>query len=358
MGAGGKTRIGTLAGSLVLLLVSSLLTLLAAEYVFRTFKEFQWRRAVKYHQHELYTMLPDNPLEYGLHPGVSRENRVPDSGLTWSYRINADGFRGDDFDVESGRRRVLFVGDSYTFGWGVEQEEVLTRAVERALARPPFELEVDAFNLGVPGYNTVQEFHLLNQVLDRFSPDLVVLCYVMNDAQPQQNVHERPSIRYQYVSSWLFAFIKEQINGHFYEGRPVLHTGINVPDKDFLAAVEENQPKWLAGRRAFADMVALSRSRDIPFMVVIFPSYNWAFDARYPFRRIHAEVGGWADELGVTSLDLLPYLETRDAAAYRVEGDGHPNARAFEEAARVLAPVIHDYLAAPQAGASNPADDT
>ncbi len=343
-GAGGQGRLGSLAGSLLLFALSTAIALVLAEFLFRAFEQFEWRRAVKYHQHELYRMLPDNPREYGLHPGVSRENLVPDSGLKWSYRINADGFRGNDFDVEAGARRILFVGDSYTFGWGVDQDETLDRAVASALAEPPFNLRVDAWNLGVPGYNTEQEFHLLNEVLDRYSPDLVVLGYVMNDAQPQYNVHERPSVRYRYVNSWLLAFIKDQLNRHLYEGSPVLHTGINEPDKDLLAALRENEPKWGAGRDAFVDMTALASSRDIPFLLVVFPSYNYPFDRRYPFRRIHREVLAWAADTGVHRVDLLEHLAGQDHRVYRVEGDGHPNGSAFREAASVLAPAIFELL--------------
>lgn len=350
MGSSGKAGPGSLSGSLVLLFVSSLAALVLSEFLFRAFVEFEWRRAARYHDHELYQMLPENPREYGLLPGVSRENRIPDSGSKWHYRINSDGFRGDDFDVESDRKRILFVGDSYTFGWGVNQDETLTHAVEEVLADAPFNLPVDAWNLGVPGYNTVLEFHLLNEVIDRYSPDLVVLGYVMNDAQPQYNVHERPSVRYGYVRSWLLAFIKDQINRHLFEGRPVLHTGLNIPDGNFLAAVRERQPKWEATRQAFADMVALSESRDIPFLLVVFPSYNKVFNRRYPFSRIHREVTGWAAREGVNSVDLLEHMPDADNRPYRIEGDGHPNARAFETAAAVLAPTLVELLSPGAAG--------
>ncbi len=339
-----KSGIGSLAGSLVLLLISSLLALVVAEFIFRAYKQIGWQRAVKYHQHALYLMLPDSPLEYVLRPGVKRENEVAKSGIKWSYQLNADGFRDDEFDVQSNKKRVLFVGDSYAFGWGVDQQEVLPYQLEQLLAGPPYAMDVDIYNLGVPGYNTVQEFHLLNQVLDRYSPELVMLGYVMNDAQPQANVHERPSVRYRYVRSWLLAFIKEQYNYYMHEGEAVLATGLNLPDKDFVASVVENQPKWIATRQALTDMAGLARSRDIPFILVVFPSFNMHLDRRYPFRPIHDEVNAWSAEAGVTSVDLLDYLQSIDREAYRVSGDGHPNGKAFESAAEVLAPVVYGVL--------------
>ena len=353
MGASTKSGIGSLAGSLVLLLVSSLLALIVAEFIFRAYKQIGWQRAVKYHQHMLYLMLPDSPLEYALRPGVNRENEVVDSGIKWSYQLNADGFRGDEFDVQSNNKRVLFIGDSYTFGWGVDQQEVLPYQLEQLLAGPPYAMNVDIYNLGVPGYNTVQEFHLLNQVLDRYSPELVMVGYVMNDAQPQANVHERPSVRYRYVRSWLLAFIKEQYNYYMHEGEAVLATGLNLPDTDFVSSVVENQPKWVATRQALTDMADLARSRDIPFILVVFPSFNMHLDRRYPFRPIHDEVNAWSAEAGVTSVDLLDYLQGIDREAYRVAGDGHPNGKAFESAAEVLTPVVYGVLETSSPGRSS-----
>lgn len=342
--ARGRDKFGNLAGSLVLLVISSVIALGLAEYVFRTVKEMQWRNSAESWQHELYAMLPDSPLEYELYPGVSRENRIPDTGVTWNYRINSDGFRGEDFDSEADRKRVLFIGDSYTFGWAVDQDEVLTESVKRVLVKPPYKLEIDAYNLGVPGYNTVQEYYLLNQVVDRYAPALVVLGYVMNDLEPQRSVPERPSVRYKYVISWLLAFIKEQINYYIYDGKPILNTGINTNTSPRIT-IRENGPKWAEGHQAFTDIVALCNSRSIPFLVVIFPSHNYAFDNRYPFRIIHKKVLMWADENGVRAVDMLRYMKSKNKnKEYRVEGDGHPNGRSFDEAAQVLAPIIYEYL--------------
>jgi lysophospholipase L1-like esterase len=293
---------------------------------------------------ELFQPLLDSPLEYGLYPGAARENLIPDTGVKWHYRINAEGFRGEDLHPEKDRKRVLFLGDSYTFGWAVDQDNVLSESVERVLAKPPYNLGIEAYNLGVPGYNTLLEYHLLNQVLDRYTPALVVLGYVMNDAEPQQNVPQQPSIRYKYVTSWLFAYIKEQINYHMFENEPVLHTGVAKVLADYRVAMERDEPAWAESRQAFADMVALCHERNIPFIVVIYPDYTQAFDDSYRYQAIHEEVHGWADGRGVQSVDLLDYMRGKEATNYRVKGDGHPNGKAFAEAAQALAPVIYKSL--------------
>ena len=341
--AAGKRRFNHLAGSLVLLLISSVIALVIAEYAFRTIAEVKWRISAKLWQHELYAMLPDSPLEYELYPGVTRENRIPDTGQTWSYRINADGFRGDVFDPAADRKRVLFVGDSYTFGWAVDEDEVLSEAVKRVLVNPPYNVDIEAYNLGVPGYNTFQEYYLLNQVIDRYAPALVVLGYVMNDGEPQLNVPERPSIRYKYVNSWLLAYIKEQINYYVYDGKPILNAGINI-HANYLQTAQENGAKWAEGRQAFVDMVTLCHKRNIPLVVVIHPDYTQPFNDQYAYRMIHEEVSRWADQNGVRAVDMLRHVRGKNSKELRVEGDGHPNGSAFAETAQVLAPIIYESL--------------
>jgi hypothetical protein len=73
-------------------------------------------------------------------------------------------------------------------------------------------------------------------------------------------------------------------------------------------------------------------------------------DRRYPFRLIHDEVNAWSSEAGVASVDLLDYLKNIDREAYRVPGDGHPNGKAFESAAEVLAPIVYGALETPSPG--------
>ncbi|NQX87565.1 MAG: hypothetical protein HRT77_02770 [Halioglobus sp.] len=76
------------------------------------------------------------------------------------------------------------------------------------------------------------------------------------------------------MRSWLFAFLTEPIIVIGYEGEPVLDTGINAPDRDFLVAVGEKQPKWDATHEALRNLFALSRTRDITALLVVFPSHK------------------------------------------------------------------------------------
>lgn len=95
-----------------------------------------------------------------------------------SYTTNPYGFRGDaDFSKPSaGVARIALLGDSFTFGLGVNDDE--TFAVE--LSRRDQSREY--LNLGFPGYSTDQEYLYLKQFHSIFDIDhTVLLIYLGND---------------------------------------------------------------------------------------------------------------------------------------------------------------------------------
>ena len=79
---------------------------------------------------------------------------------------------------------MLMLGDSLTFGWGVRIEDTPAKMIERTLnegsAAPRFEV----INAGVGNYNTVQEVIYFLDKGQNLNPDVVVLNYFINDAEP------------------------------------------------------------------------------------------------------------------------------------------------------------------------------
>jgi lysophospholipase L1-like esterase len=71
--------------------------------------------------------------------------------------------------------RVVFVGDSNTFGFGVRPEESFVEVTERLLP------SVHAINLGVSGYSSYQGRVIIERDLAALRPDAVVLSFNFND---------------------------------------------------------------------------------------------------------------------------------------------------------------------------------
>ena len=98
-------------------------------------------------------------------------------------RINAAGVRADREHARpkpAGLYRILLLGDSQTFGQGVAFEETFGERIGAELAADAG-APVEAVNLGVDGYNTVQEAAALGSKGLSYEPDCAVLLFIGND---------------------------------------------------------------------------------------------------------------------------------------------------------------------------------
>lgn len=169
-------RLHRLRREITLALSSIVFSVIALEVVIRMVDPF----GVSYFQENLrYQLdkLPDPLLVYKHAPGLRRTYQGVD------VAINQLGFRDRELEKKRDNElRILLLGDSVTFGWGVPIEATFGRTLERILTarigRP-----VRVINTGVGGYNTVQEYAVLRAYADAIEPDIVVLLYVFNDIE-------------------------------------------------------------------------------------------------------------------------------------------------------------------------------
>ena len=120
----------------------------------------------------------DPDLGWVNRKGAGGELRPPDDSLPpTKITINAEGFRGKVVQVPKakGRKRILFLGDSNTFGYGVDEGTRFSNLLERRLDG------YDTVNLGVFGYGTDQEAILFEREGVRFEPDLVIVAFSPGD---------------------------------------------------------------------------------------------------------------------------------------------------------------------------------
>ena len=113
-------------------------------------------------------------------PGAHYRHRSPDVNV--AFRINAQGMRADEdyaYAKPQGRRRIICLGDSFTAGYEVEQEETFARVLERELTARGHSAQV--LNAGVSGYSNAEALLYLERELYRYEPDVVVLSFFSND---------------------------------------------------------------------------------------------------------------------------------------------------------------------------------
>ena len=110
-----------------------------------------------------------------FHPNQSRDIYGPGMTFLSKARINAQGYRGQDFDdpAHVAERRILCLGDSFTFGWGVEDGESYPVALQERIDALPGGDDWQVLNAGMPGYNTWQQLQLYSRDLNSVKPEVV-----------------------------------------------------------------------------------------------------------------------------------------------------------------------------------------
>lgn len=142
-----------------------------------------WRlRFVRRHAHGTgglyYTFDVHHPTRgWALRPGLVQVPAFEDRPVS----SNSQGLRGRrEYAVPkpSGVQRVLVLGDSFTFGDEVGDEETYCHYLQGML---PAEIEI--LNLGVHGYGHDQMLLYLQEVGARYRPDVVLLGFVAQDME-------------------------------------------------------------------------------------------------------------------------------------------------------------------------------
>lgn len=232
------------------------------------------------------------------------------------------------------------LGDSYTFGWGVAEAEPYPQRAEALLRERGLHAEV--INAGVPGYNTEQEAFLLDELMPRYRPDMVVLGYVMNDAEPQMNVPPAPGGTYRHAASWVWEDTRELVMRRFAGAKEWSSPNKSTPSFNYALGFAEGSRKWRTSRTALGRIAGTCSRSGVPLLVMILPDFTQWFDARYPDLVIHRAVATWGGELGFEVVDVLPIFHGKDHRMFWLPTDGHPNAAAHE----IVAGILRDRLIA------------
>ncbi len=301
----------------------------------------------------------DPDLGWRLKPGVRG---------SWGLEpatINAHGLRGAELpppgQVE--QFRILFLGDSVTFGYRVRDDEPFPLHTGRNLnARNP-ERMVVPLNAGTGGYSPWQEYEFLVRYGLDLDPDLVLVCFVLNDVTEKFSLVQfgGSELGFQLrhtveglgdrLAGWssIFAFgsyLRDRVR---FGGEPAAAAReierLQVMDLLYDEKKELTDQAWDLTTENLDKIFQRCREEKIPAMLVILP---YAFQLQNPeaFGRPQRTLARHAAEQGIDTVDLLPLL--RQDLEQRKLGipsffldDNHLTAEGHRAVARLLADEIH-----------------
>lgn len=160
----------------VLILVSLTLALLAAEALTRAFYEPKSNKitAIRLQGSKFYQR--DDELGWIPKANINGRHDKPGS-FESKFSTNSHGFRDLDHSLskDEGIQRIVVVGDSFAWGYGVNNGEIFTDYLEAGLK------DTEVINLGVTGYGLWQETAIFKRIGLKFEPDVLLLAFVLND---------------------------------------------------------------------------------------------------------------------------------------------------------------------------------
>jgi lysophospholipase L1-like esterase len=236
------------------------------------------------------------------------------------YRHNELGLRGPPIrePKPEGTYRIAVVGDSYTYGWGVAEDETIPEQLHAKLIRDRAGGALEVINGGVPAYDTGPELGLLRDVIAPVEPDLVVLVFQTNDIT---------TVDYFYL---------DDLNAFYACALPVSYSTKHALSRSRLYHLLRRgftsfrsatgfewfgEKEWPRTRDYLQQIVALLNRRHIPLLIANLPHFQIGSSVEFSdfgppgFSRQSEWVNQAARELGVPCVDILPLIRARVRSA-------------------------------------------
>ncbi len=358
-------RIG---GRFALVVVSASLPLLALELFLR----LAYPGSVDTMNNAAFTRVSVQPGQMTeLIPGATNAHF-----MGGAVRVNAHGFRGAEFAIPkpAGTFRILAVGDSVTFGFGVAEEAAFPSLLASSLQAPGQTVEV--INAGLPGAGLPYYFQTVRRWCDHADADVVVVSVVLNDIlayRPEESLDQpMPAkgqadpagfggpIRRSYVYTAGFRALKSVLYAvHVLDLR-------DSPGFRFVPLEEDEAERvraWEASLKLLDLTVAEGARCGVPLVVAVFPlelqlspealtqyreDLGVALAANATDLAPQATLATWAADRGVPFVDLTPAFQRDEPRALFLRGayvtfdPVHPSPLGHERAAAELAEALRE----------------
>lgn len=246
----------------------------------------------------------------------------------------------DRKELQTAKAGALYaVGDSFTMGWGVLEEERFSSLMERTLGEP-------VFNVAIP--NDLKGYQKLLAYAEAHGPRVtrLVLGICMENDLRNYQVLFKPRGQPRSIarlSNWLlrrsalYLAAAENLQKVRFIRRSLERLGLAVDGEQWVNPIVFDEAALAASRD---EVLRLAQGREI--MLLLIPSRGlWLKRDPITERRIHDRFAALLQETGLRIVDLRPRFE-RDGAPLKFyfKADGHWNTHAHRVAAEELAAAI------------------
>lgn len=269
---------------------------------------------------ELYMTSKNHILRYELKPNTT----------VGQAAINSDGLRDKEYarDKPEGVFRIIVLGDSETFSASLPLEDTMPKKLEYVLNENCQGQKFEVLNMGVQGYNTIQELEMLRYKGLKYNPDLVILYYTFNDPDYPEYYFKKNFFNRNFQTVKYFQYrIKKALVKRDRKLKNI------VSEEDNFRYLYTHG-SWDYTKEAILEIYSLSRQLGFKFLLVVNPEVSSEvlnFKDGYPYWYINEKLTSLNKD-NIEVIDPTYFLKIKD---YRVldlvldSQDRHKNAKAI-----------------------------
>ncbi len=308
-------------------------------------------------------VYPDNPRGYFdvdlTDPEVRSEwrdrgvSRVDEVATTTPYAVafeyNEQLCRhGEVGPKDSSTPRIVFIGDSFTEGQGVRQQDTFAAQLDQQL-----DGRAEVINCGRRGHDFPMIHEFFTQRLD-LEPDLVVYAMILNDPVQSEEFHARQA----FLNDWILdrrrmytdgdlpqrSFFDPRLLALFTEFLEERRVGRETTQWYLEMFDEPNREGWEATQDHIEQMRSEMTDRGGELLVVLLPLLV-SLEGDYPFALLSETISDALESRGVPFHDTTPALFGQSSSDLWVHpADRHPNEVGHRLIADNVRPVIEAML--------------
>lgn len=244
---------------------------------------------------------------------------------------NSDHFRDRNFstDKEPTVTRIAVLGDSFAFGWGVEEPERFSNLLEQKLnSQNPGEYEV--YNTSIPGWESKNQLKFLKQRAGMFDFDIIILSYVLNDiyndrafemdSYSPKLIHWRNQVILKPIldKSFFLEFFFSKIFSL------LISYSADISKRQMI--LYQDPGTWNNHTQTLRQIINYAKQNNQQLIVVIFPYLDLVSKDPYPVLFVHQKLNRFFKANNIQAIDLYNHLKEQPAAKLKVNPfDTHPS---------------------------------
>lgn len=194
---------------------------------------------------------------------LSRFEKIITDPNNFSTRVNSIGIRNEEILKEKEKIRIIIIGDSFTFGLGVDNtNETYPKLLDNLLGQ-----NIEVINFGYPGFNFLDVYWTIKYDIINYDPDLILYAFYENDIE-----FYRWNIEYPYCkvidekNPGLFTFFESNTN--------FFMTKLMILGRVYDTKIYPKLPAWNCFDTTLELINELSQEENFNFIIFIIPHYS------------------------------------------------------------------------------------